>query len=175
MGIDLRCAQGERKVCRGARSVNAAERRPQAPSTLWGGREARAGGDRFGDRGGEFVDPRARHDDGVAPAVRFLGDAEEFPAFVFADLELEKLPLDLQLLRFDEVFHGQRGSKLSELAAGMEGKSCVEIFRKPLDQSSFCGKARHSIGDGGGAGPCVDQLRLERFRYVKRMSGLREG
>ncbi len=60
----------------------------------------------FGDGGGEIVDAGARDDDGVAAAVRFFGDAEKFSAIVFAQLDVEMLPLDLQLLGLDNVVHG---------------------------------------------------------------------
>jgi hypothetical protein len=49
----------------------------------------------FVDRGRELVDSRAWHDDGVAPAMRFLGDPQEPAPLIFPELDVEVLALDL--------------------------------------------------------------------------------
>jgi hypothetical protein len=51
--------------------------------------------DYFTDCGREFIHARARHDDGVAPAMRFLGDAQESAPFVLAELDVKMLAFDL--------------------------------------------------------------------------------
>ena len=63
----------------------------------------------FTDRRGEIAHARARHDDRVAATVRFLGDAEEFSAVVFTELDVETLPLDLEFFRFDDAIHIENG------------------------------------------------------------------
>ena len=55
--------------------------------------------------GGELVRPGARNDDGVAPAMRFLGDAKKSSPIVLAEFHIEVLPLDLNLLRFYNIIH----------------------------------------------------------------------
>ena len=64
------------------------------------------GRDDHGVHGGvEFVKARARHNDRVAPSVRFLRDAQEPPAFVFAELDVEMFALHLELTTGDDVIH----------------------------------------------------------------------
>ena len=53
----------------------------------------------------KFRQTRAGDDDRVAPAVRFLGDAQETAAVVFTKFEVEMLALDLQFLGGDDVVH----------------------------------------------------------------------
>jgi len=57
------------------------------------------------DGGGELVRPGARDDDGVAPAMGFLGNAKKSSPIVLAEFHVEVLPLDLDLLRFDNMIH----------------------------------------------------------------------
>ena len=52
--------------------------------------------------------PGARNDDGVAPAMRFLGNAKKSSPIVLAEFHIEVLPLDLDLLRFDNIVHVRR-------------------------------------------------------------------
>lgn len=47
------------------------------------------------DRGGEIVHPGARYDDRVAAAMRFLRNAEEPSAIVFAEFHVEMFAFDL--------------------------------------------------------------------------------
>jgi hypothetical protein len=51
--------------------------------------------DYFTDGGREFIHARARHDDGVAPAMRFLGDTQKPAPFVLAELDVKMLAFDL--------------------------------------------------------------------------------
>ena len=64
-----------------------------------------AGADHFTDRRGEIIHAGARNNDRVPPAMRFLGDAKESPAIVFAILDVKTLSFDLDLFRFDNVIH----------------------------------------------------------------------
>ena len=53
----------------------------------------------------EVIHASTRHDDAVAAAVSFLGDAQESPAVVLAELHVEVLALNLQFFRLDDVIH----------------------------------------------------------------------
>ena len=68
-------------------------------------------------------DPGARDDDRVSPAVRFLGDAKESSAIVFAEFDVEMFPLDLDLLRFDNVVHVEAG--VCRLSGFVEAKNSL--------------------------------------------------
>src|SRR5213596_255225 len=56
-------------------------------------------GDCRGDRRRKVINAGTGHDDAVAAAVSFLGDAQESPAVVLAELHVEMLALDLQFSR----------------------------------------------------------------------------
>jgi len=73
------------------------------------------------DGGGEFVRPGARDDDGIAPAMRFLGNAKKSSPIVLAEFYIEVLPLDLDLLRFDNIVHS--GAECGRTRAVGEAKS----------------------------------------------------
>jgi len=47
------------------------------------------------DSRGKFTYTRARHDDCVAPAVRFLGNTQESSPIILAEFHMEMLALDL--------------------------------------------------------------------------------
>lgn len=68
-------------------------------------RGAFARGEDVLDRGAEFVQACAGDDDRVAPAVRFFRYAKEFAPIILAEFHVEVFPLDLDLLRFDDVIH----------------------------------------------------------------------
>src|SRR6266516_4724175 len=59
----------------------------------------------FSNRRRKVIDPGTRHDDTVAAAVSFFGDAQESPALIFPELHVEMLALDLQFSRIDDVIH----------------------------------------------------------------------
>jgi len=61
------------------------------------------------DRGREVAHAGARHDDRVPPAVRFLGDAQEFSAIVLPKLHVKTLALDPELFRVDDAVHIENG------------------------------------------------------------------
>src|SRR5712672_2243576 len=46
-----------------------------------------------------------RNDDAVAPAVSFLGDAQEFPTIILAEFHVKMLTLNLQFFGLDNVIH----------------------------------------------------------------------
>jgi len=79
----------------------------------------------FGDRRRKVINAGTGHDDAVAAAVSFLGDAQESPAVVLAELHVEMLALDLQFSRLDDVIHfalrapslGHAGQKMKEKSA----------------------------------------------------------
>ena len=55
--------------------------------------------------GSELVRPGTRDDDGISPAMGFLGNAKESSPIVFTEFDIEVLPFDLDLLRFDNIVH----------------------------------------------------------------------
>ncbi len=78
----------------------------------------------FSNRRRKVIDTGAGHDDAVAAAVSFLGDAQEPPAVVLPELHVEMLALDLQFSRLDDVIHFYlRPPTLAHLICGREAKS----------------------------------------------------
>ena len=73
------------------------------------------------DGGGEFVRPGARDDDGITPAMRFLGNAKKSSPIVLAEFHIEVLPLDLNLLRLYNIIHV--GAKCGRMPVIGEGKN----------------------------------------------------
>src|SRR5207247_7785003 len=82
----------------------------------------------FGDRRRKVINAGTGHDDAVAAAVSFLGDAQESPAVVLAELHVEMLALDLQFSRLDDVIHfSLRPPTLPHSIWPMEEKSALGI------------------------------------------------
>jgi hypothetical protein len=61
--------------------------------------------DYFVDCRGKLIHARARDDNGITATVRFLSDAKEFAAVIFAEFHVEMLALYLQLPCLDEIIH----------------------------------------------------------------------
>jgi hypothetical protein len=61
--------------------------------------------DYFCDCCRELIDACARDDNGVAAAMRFLGNAQEFAPIVLAELYVESFALNLKLSRLDDIIH----------------------------------------------------------------------
>ena len=53
----------------------------------------------------KVINAGTRHNDAVAAAMSFFGDAQESPALVFPELHVEMLALNLQFSRLDDVIH----------------------------------------------------------------------
>ena len=53
----------------------------------------------------KVIDAGTRHDDAVAAAMSFFGDAQESPALIFSELHVEMLAFYLQFSRLDDVIH----------------------------------------------------------------------
>jgi len=53
----------------------------------------------------KVIDARTRHDDAIATAMGFFGDAQESPALIFSELHVEMLAFNLQFSRLDDVIH----------------------------------------------------------------------
>ena len=53
----------------------------------------------------KVINTGAGHDDAVSAAMSFLGDAQEPPALIFSELDVEALALDLEFSRLDDVIH----------------------------------------------------------------------
>jgi hypothetical protein len=77
------------------------------------------------DRSGEIVQPRARDDDGVPPAMRFLGDSQESSALILAKFEMKSLPFDLNLSRFKNAVHLKTHRSLSNSFIELEANSAA--------------------------------------------------
>src|SRR5439155_6666018 len=81
-------------------------------------------GQNFSNRRRKVIDAGTGHDDAVAAAVSFLGDAQESPAVVLPELHVEMLALDLQFSRLDDVIHFYlRPPTLPHPVWAMEAKS----------------------------------------------------
>jgi len=61
--------------------------------------------DHLANGGGEIVYPGARHNDRVATAVGFFGNAEESSTVIFPELDVKMLPFDLQFPGLDDIVH----------------------------------------------------------------------
>jgi hypothetical protein len=59
----------------------------------------------FRDRRCKIIHTSARYDDGIAATVSFLGDAQESPAFILAELHVKTLSLNPQFFRLDNVIY----------------------------------------------------------------------
>lgn len=62
-------------------------------------------GQDLADGGGEFIHPGTRHDNRVASAMSFLGNAQELASIVLAELNVEVLALNLELFGLNDVVH----------------------------------------------------------------------
>jgi hypothetical protein len=68
---------------------------PTLISTEASGHSARGVLGHLIDSRGKFTYTRARHNDGVAATVRFLGNAQESSPLILAELHMKVLALDL--------------------------------------------------------------------------------
>src|SRR2546421_12893438 len=82
----------------------------------------------FANRGGKIPDTRARHDDGVPPPVRFLGDSEKLSAIVLTKLHVETLPFDLELLCLDDAVHFRKTEQSRAVGLSSGSKICGSIL-----------------------------------------------
>jgi hypothetical protein len=64
--------------------------------------------DYFPDCGSELFDARARDDDGIAAAMCFFRNPQEFATLVLPKLHVKVLPFDLELSRLDDIIHFQQ-------------------------------------------------------------------
>jgi hypothetical protein len=78
------------------------------------------------DRGTEIIQPGARDDDRVAPAVTLLGDAQESSTLVLAEFEMKSLPFDLNFPRLENAVHLKTHLSLANSFAELEGK-CTRV------------------------------------------------
>ena len=75
--------------------------------------------------GSELVRPGTWDDDGISPAMGFLGNAKESSSIVFTEFHIEVLPLDLDLLRFDNIVHV--GPEFGRLSSFVEAKNSLNF------------------------------------------------
>ena len=57
------------------------------------------------DRSREIIQPGAWDDDGIAPAVTLLGDAQESSTLVLAEFKMKSFPFDLNFFHLDNAVH----------------------------------------------------------------------
>jgi hypothetical protein len=72
----------------------------------WVGLVGATCGEDLVEKDSEFFEAGAWDDDGVASPVGFFGDAQEASAFIFAEFDKEVFAFDLEVARFDDIFHG---------------------------------------------------------------------
>ena len=75
--------------------------------------------------GSELCRSGARDDDGISPAMGFLGNAKESPSIIFAEFHVKVFPLDLDLLRFDNIVHV--GREFGRLSGVVEAKNLLNL------------------------------------------------
>ena len=76
----------------------------------------------------KVIDAGTRHDDAVAAAMSFFGDAQESPALIFSELHVEMLAFYLQFSRLDDVIHFPlKPPTLPHPFWGMEEKSAEVV------------------------------------------------
>jgi len=81
--------------------------------------------DNRANRRGEFAYARSGNNDGVAAAMSFLGNAKKFAALVLPKLDVEMLPFDLNLFRFQDVVHFPSCWKRSVSISARQGKKIL--------------------------------------------------
>jgi hypothetical protein len=80
----------------------------------------------FSNRRSKIINAGTRHDDAIAAAMSFLGDAQESPAVILAELHVKMLALDLQFSRLNDVIHfSLRPPTLPQSNRPMEEKSAL--------------------------------------------------
>src|ERR1700755_2547489 len=79
------------------------------------------------DGGREMNHSRARDNDCIPSAVRFLRDPEKSAAIVFTKLDVKTLPFDLELFRLDNAVHFRKRRSLGQSAYRMEANSAGVI------------------------------------------------
>jgi|SRR5438876_667399 len=94
----------------------------------------------FSNRRRKVIDAGTGHNNAVAAAVSFLGDAQKSSAVILPELHVEMLALDLQFSRLDDVIHFlpkaadftasalSKGSKICRFLAisSLRGKAAVK-------------------------------------------------
>ncbi len=87
----------------------------------------------FSNRRRKIINAGAGHDDAVAAAVSFLGDAQESPAVVLPELHVEMLALDLQFSRLDNVIHFYLEAADSTASGLWNGSKICRVFNNLLE------------------------------------------
>jgi hypothetical protein len=57
------------------------------------------------ERSRKFVEPSARHNNHVSPAMRFFDNAKESASLIFTEFYEYVFAFDLKIFRGDEIFH----------------------------------------------------------------------
>jgi hypothetical protein len=96
-----------------------------------------AGSENVVNRCREVIQPRARDDDCVPPAVSFLGYPQEFSALVLAEFEMKPLPFDLNFLRFENAVHLKIHLSLTSSFAELEANFTLSHARNVFGTSGF--------------------------------------
>jgi len=98
----------------------------------------------FSNRRRKVVDAGTRHDDAVTAAVSFLSDAQESPAVVLSELDVEMLALDLQFSRLNDVIH-------FSLRPPSLGTARREWKKNPHPPCRFFGGPLHRLPEASGS------------------------
>jgi len=96
-----------------------------------------AGAEDVVDCRSEIIQPRARDDDRVPPAVSFLGYTQESSALVLAEFEVKPLPFDLNFLRFENAVHLKTSPEFTDVIGRIGSKFCAVPHRKLFGGSGF--------------------------------------
>lgn len=111
-----------------------------------------AGPEHIINRRCEIIQPCARNDDGVPPAVRFLGDAQKLSALVLAEFEVKPLPFDLNFFRLENTVHFKHRLELT----GFIGRIGSKFYLGSRSASSLAGAASTAMAlFGAGFSPTV--------------------
>jgi hypothetical protein len=110
---------------------------------------------------GEFVRSGARDDNGISPAMGFLGNAKESAPIVLAEFHVEVLPLDLDLLRFDNIIH--LGAECGRVPVVGEAKNSPNFY---AGKDSYLLSATVTCGAGGAGDPGLVVNRRPQNQFV---------
>jgi hypothetical protein len=90
----------------------------------------------------KIIHSGARYDDGIAAAMSFLSDSQEFPTLILPEFNVEMLALDLQFSRLDNIIHFPNRASLQCFVCKMEEDFARKSSRKFFGKRAFRGSLR---------------------------------
>jgi hypothetical protein len=96
----------------------------------------------FSNGRGKIIYSGARYDDGIAAAVSFLSDSQEFPTLVLPEFHVEMLAFDLQFSRLYDIIHFLNSASLWRFVCKMEEDFARKSSRKFFGKKAFRGSLR---------------------------------